>query len=167
MIDEDEEKTVKKGAHALEKFLNIDPAPLEKVEFESKPLVKHEEYDGKDSELEEQMEDIYLKAMSGYVTLEQLLEGVEPKYRARLAEVALGYLNTGLNAVSSKTKHKEHKDKLSVKAKTAPTAGKTTNIVFSGDRNEAIRMAKRALEQADENEPIDGEIVKQDDSDKE
>lgn len=164
IVDDSEEKPVKRGAHALEKFLNIEPAPMEKVKFESKPLVKHEEYDEKDAELEKQMQDIYDKAMSGYMTLEQLLDGVEPKYRARLAEVALGYLNAGLNAISGKTKHKEHKDKLLVKSKTPPAQGNTTNIVFTGDRNEAIRLAKKAMQQAEDSTAIEGEVVEKNDN---
>jgi len=161
MIEDDEleEKPVKKGAHALERFLNIDPTPIQKIEMEDKPLVAHEEYDEKDEELEREIQEVYRKAMSGYMTLEEILHGVEPKYRARMAEVALGYLNTGLNALNSKTKHKEHKDKLSVKQKQS-TKG-ATNIVFTGDRNEAIRMARKAMEQA---EPIDAEVVEDNDN---
>lgn len=160
--DEIEDVPVKRGGHALEKFLNIQPTPMEKVEAESKPLVKHDEYDKKDEELEEQIQDVYQKAMSGYLTLEQILADVEPKYRARLAEVALAYLNTSLNAVNSKAKHKEHKDKINIKQRAGDGGNKTTNIVFSGDRNEALRMAKRAMEQS---EAIDGEVLEKDDTD--
>lgn len=162
MIDDDdrEKKPSKKGANALEKFLNIEPTEMEKIEYEDKPLVKHEEYDSKDKELEEQIQEVYKRAMSGYLSLEAILEGTEPKYRARLAEVALAYLNTGLNAINSKAKQKEHKDKLSVKEK-APS-GQTTNYVFTGDRNDAIKMARKMKEQE---EPIDAEVIQKDESD--
>ncbi len=164
MIDDDYEndsKPVKKGAHALEEFLNIKPLQVEKLEYEGREIIPHEDYDPKDKELEEQIEEIFEKAMGGYINLEALLDGVEPKYRARLAEVALAYLNTGLNAVNSKAKQKEHKDKLTVKEKTSTKgANNTTNYVFTGDRNEAVRLAKKMKEQET---PIDGEVLNSDD----
>lgn len=167
MIDDDEKesKPVKRGAHALEEFLNITPLEIEKLEYQGKPLKRHEDYDPKDEELEEQIEEIFKKAMSGYINLEALLDGVEPKYRARLAEVALAYLNTGLNAVNSKAKQKENKDKMLAKAQSASKGVKnTTNYVFTGDRNEAVRLAKRLQEQET---PIEGEVLKENDDDRE
>lgn len=167
MIDDDEKdsKPVKRGAHALEEFLNIEPLEIEKIQYEGKELKPHEDYDDKDGELEEQMELIFKKAMSGYLNLDAILDGVEPKYRARLAEVALAYLNTSLNAVNSKAKQKETKDKILAKEKTAPAGGKnTTNYVFTGDRNEAVRLAKRLREQET---PIEGEVLNNDNNDAE
>lgn len=163
MIEEDEDSnSAKKGPNALEKFLNIESTPMERIQFEKQDLVKHGDYDPKDEELEKQIQDIYEKSMTGYISLEEILLSVEPKYRARLAEVALGYLNTGLSAINSKTKHKEHKDKISAKTQAPTTGNKTTNIVFAGDRNEAIRLAKKAIQ---EENAIDAEIVEENDSD--
>lgn len=165
MFDDDDDKMPpKRGGNALEEFLNIDPAPAEKIEYPVKAPSKHETYDHKDEELEEDMQKIFQKAMTGYSSLEEIMLSVEPKYRARLAEVALGYLNAGLNAVNSKTKHKEHKDKLASKVSKngTPNTVNNTQIVFSGDTNEAIRMAKNALKNA---ETIEGEVHQVKDSD--
>lgn len=167
MIDDDEKdsKPVKRGAHALEEFLNITPLEVEKLQYKGKPLKRHEDYDPKDQELEEQIEEIFKKAMSGYINLEAILDGVEPKYRARLAEVALAYLNTSLNAVNSKAKQKETKDKILAKVQSASKGAKsTTNYVFTGDRNEAVRIAKRLQQQET---PIEGEVLNTDDDDRE
>lgn len=153
--DEFDEKPEPKKGHALERFLNIRPTEIEKPEYEEKELTEYEEYDNKDSEIEEQVQEIFHKAMNGYISLEALLDGVEPKYRARLAEVALQYLRTGLDAANSKAKQKESIDKLKVK-QTKESGGTTNNIVFTGDRNDFLKRMREDMQ--DEN-AIDGEVI--------
>lgn len=154
----DERPEPKKGSgHALEEFLNIRPTEIQKVEYEGKELQRHDSYDDKDSEIEEQVEQIFKKAMSGYLNLESVLDGVEPKYRARLAEVALQYLKTGLDAANSKAKQKDSIEKVKAKERALDAGGKTTNnIIFSGDRNDFLRQMREVMKKSD---AIEGEVV--------
>lgn len=145
-----------KREHALEKFLNIEPTPIEKVKYDAEPLTKHEGYDKKDSEIEKQMQEVFIQSMEGYRNLENLLDAIEPKYRARMAEVALQYLKTSLDAANSKGKLKEGKDKLDLRQALSANKGgnNTTNVILSANRNELLRELRK-ISLPD----IDGEIV--------
>lgn len=163
--DEDEDSGVKevsyKKEHALEKFLNIEPTEVDKVYYEKKPLTKVEGYDTKDVEIEEQVQEIFNESMQGYRTLESFLDAIEPKYRARMAEVALQYLKTGLDAANSKAKQKENKDKIDLKQLISNNTGSknTTNVIVTADRNEFLRELRNMA-----NSPVDGEIVEKNES---
>jgi hypothetical protein len=157
--DDKDKDIVYKREHALEKFLDIEPTELEKIEYE-KPLKRLEDYDDKDAEIEEQAHEIFNEAMKGYHNLEQFLQAIEPKYRARMAEVALQYLKTGLDAANAKAKQKETKDKLTLREMIAQNSGQktgnTTNILVSADRNEFLRELKKM---AKEEDVVDGEVI--------
>lgn len=150
-------KVKEKRGHALEKFFNV---PEESTEMErvvvSYPLKKSNEYDDKDAEIEKELHNVFEKAMEGYESLSEILDNVEPKYRARIAEVAATYLNTALNASTKRAGQKESIQKLKQKQqeidKKASGSKTTNNIVFNGDRNEFLKFLRGDSE---EREPID------------
>lgn len=157
--ESDEIDSNKKG-HALEKFLDIPPTVMEKEEYNNNPLKKHEDYDDKDAEIEKQFEEIFNKSMTGYLNLEGVLDSVEPKYRSRLAEVALQYLKNSLDAANSKAKQKESLDKIKIKQESISPESKNNNIVFKGDRNDLLKQMTKMMKEGQE--PIDAEIVEKD-----
>lgn len=150
-------KVKEKRGHALEKFFNV---PEESTEMErvlvSYPLKKSGDYDDKDSEIEKEFHDVFRRAMEGYESLSDILDKVEPKYRARIAEVAATYLNTALNASTKRAGQKESIHKIKQKQqeidKKASGSRTTNNIVFNGDRNEFLKFLRGDKE---EREPID------------
>ena len=147
MTDSDSKKTIErsKGSHALEEWLDIEEGTteMERIRYDS-PLKKSDRYDLKDQEIEEQAHDIFKEAMSGYQSLESLLSNIEPKYRARMAEVALGYLKTALDASNSKQSQKDSIEKLKLQKEKIDKGGSggKTNIIGVGDRNDMLKMLK-------------------------
>jgi len=153
------EKTEKKiiTTHPLEDFFNMESGTTEIVKHERRTEIsKPEEYDNKDSEIETDFQEIYDKAISGYENLTEQTEDIEPRYVARVAEVALQHLNTALSAAALKSKLKEHKDKLELK-KTIGDGGKGNTIVV--DRNELLKAIKEGMRPIPkpEEKVIDGE----------
>jgi len=135
--------TTKTINHPAEKFLGIEPGTTV-VEYEEKPptvLVKLDEYDDKDTEIEDQFQVVYDKAMEAFDDQSAEAEMVEGKYKARNAEVAVQYLNAALNAVKEKSDLKRHKDKLTVDMKKADTPNNQTNNLIV-DRNDLIRLIR-------------------------
>jgi hypothetical protein len=152
MTDEEDTKgqtdvEIKKSAHALEEWLDIEEGTTEqeKVKYNF-PTKQSEHYDPKDREIERQAHEVFEEAMSGYKSLDQIIENMEPKYRARMAEVALQYLKTALDATDHKSKQKESIEKLSIQKekvqKTSSSGNNTT--VYVGDRNDILKQIRRA-----------------------
>jgi len=168
--DESEEdyknvETTKK-AHALEKWLNLEEesTEVEKVTYNF-PRKESKHYDSKDREIEEQAHKIFEEAMSGYLSLESLLSSIEPKYRARMAEVALAYLNTALDATDTKNKQKESLEKLKLqKEKLLRGSDKSDSTVFvTADRNKLLKELRKEYDKR--NGVIDINSDDSDDSD--
>lgn len=144
--------------HPLEEFFNIEPASTEVVKYQRKTeLTPYQEFDEKDTELEETYQEIYDAAMTGYDNLQEMIDTADTKFAARLGEVSVQHLNVALAAASKRANLKENKDKLLVRAKTAGAKGNTTNnIVLVEDRNELLR---RLMGTANEDNVIEGQIV--------
>lgn len=144
--------------HPLEEFFNIEPSSTEVVKYQRKTeLTPYQEFDEKDTELEETYQEIYDAAMTGYDNLQEMIDTADTKFAARLGEVSVQHLNVALAAASKRANLKENKDKLIARAKTAGTKGgnTTNNIVLVEDRNELLR---RLMSNSDEN-VIEGQIV--------
>lgn len=149
------EKIEKLVSHPLEEFLNIEPMSTEVVRYERKTeLNKYEEYDAKDTELEETYQEILDAAMTGYDALKEVAETADTKFMARLAEVQVQHLNVALAAAGKKTQLKQDKDRQKAKAAAGP-AGKQTNNIIVMDRNEMLRR----LMGEGETDPIDVDVV--------
>lgn len=132
--------TIETKEHPLEKLLNLPIGSTEVVVVEHKTeLVKHEDYDIKDAEIEEDYQQIYDKAISGHELLEEQIESSEGKYAARIGEVSAQHLSIALNAAAAKAKLKEHKDKIKAREKTTgPKVQNNTVVVTS--TTELVRM---------------------------
>lgn len=162
MTDDDNDKDYKKvetekKAHALEKWLNLEEGSTEvdRVKYDF-PMEKSDRYDPKDREIEEQAHEVFKEAMGGYHTLDSLLQEIEPKYRARMAEVALAYLNTALSATETKNKQKESLEKLRLQKEKILKDGENKSsrkIFVTADRNKLLKELRK--DQDDEDGIID------------
>lgn len=128
----------------LEDVFDIDPGTtMEEVKIPiDEPAIIPDVYDSKDAEIEKQLQEIYLSAMSQFDAQSTGIRNVEGRYKARNGEVAIQALNTALQAVRAKADIKLGKEKLSSKER-----GKVPNTVnqnlIVADRNELLKiMAK-------------------------
>lgn len=151
----DAQEIIETKEHPLEEFFDIDPGTTEVVSYEQKTeLVKAEEYDDKDGEIEQNFQDIYDKALSAYDNMQEQIDDIDPRYVARIQEVANQLLNTAASVATSKLKLKEHKDKLALaKNKISPGNSGNKNQPIIIDTNELIRQLK--AQSASTQEPID------------
>jgi len=151
------EKTIE---HPMETVLDI-PQGTTIVEYkESLPaeLVKHQEYDEKDVEIEEQFQEVYSKAMDAFDDQQEVTETVEGKYVARNAEVAVQFLNAALNAAKEKSNLKMHKDKLGTATGENGKGPHTVNNNLIVDRNDLLKAVLEGgppQQGVSTNEPID------------
>lgn len=108
-------------------------------------LVEANEYDTKDNEIEEQIQEVYDSAMSAFETQMDEAELVEGKYKARNGEVAVQFLNAALTAIKEKSGLKQHKDKVAVtKGKLGPA--KVENNIIVADRNDILRNIMKGMD---------------------
>lgn len=145
-------------SHPMEEVLDIEPETTlaTKIERET-DLVPAVEFDEKDSEIEEQMQEVYDSAMGAFEQQMEEAELVEGKYKARNGEVAVQFLNAALNAVKEKSGLKQHKDKLAVaKGKLGPN--KVENNIIVADRNDILRN----IINGDVDEPEEPKLVNPD-----
>ena len=91
-----------------------------------------------DKEINQKIDTIYGEAMTAYQNQTAFVEILEPRYAARNAEVAAGYLNTALNAVALRAKVKNERKKSA--GGFVPYANQTTNNVVVADRNQLLKM---------------------------
>ena len=75
-------------------------------------LVVSQVYDDKDTEIEEQYQEVFDKAMDAFDDIQNDMEGIEGKFKARNNEVGVAFLNAALSAAKEKSRMKEHKDKI-------------------------------------------------------
>ncbi len=133
-------ETEKVISHPMEEIFEIEEhstiVPYREVKTE---LVPYEPFDEKDKELEEQLQDLYDIALEAFEEQQSDSDTIEPKFRARNAEVAVQYLKTALEAVQTKTNLKQHKDKITIKRE---TGGTVNNNVILTDRNAIIRALR-------------------------
>lgn len=129
--------------HPLEEFFNIEPSSTEIVKHVRKTeLTPYEDFDNKDTEIEETYQEIYDAAMTGYDELRDLIDTADTKFAARLAEVSVQHLNVALAAASKRAHLKENKDKLLTRVRTASAGkgGTTNNIVVVANRNDVLKQ---------------------------
>jgi len=139
--------------HPLEEFFDIDPGTTEVVSYEQKTeLVKAEEYDQKDDEIEQNFQDIYDKSISAYQNMQEQMDDIDPRYMARVQEVANQLLNTATAAAALKLKLKEHKDKLMIAKNKLGGAAKTNQPIII-DTNALIEQLK--AQSLNKSDPID------------
>jgi len=138
----DFDDTEKEITHPLEKALGIESGTTVTTQQTVVPgeIVVPVDYDDKDSEIEEQLQEIYEMALEEFEN--QSGRVVEGRFAARNGEVASMFLNAALNAVKEKASIKAHKDKLTTKAvPKSLTQNLTQNVV--ADRNDLIDMMNK------------------------
>ena len=147
--------TEREISHPLEEVFDLEEnttvVPYKEVKTD---LVKHEPFDPKDKELEEQLQVVYDAALEAFENQQEDADTIEPRFKARNAEVAVQYLKTALEAVHEKSMLKQHKDKVVIRDK---TGGTVNNNVVLTDRNELLRLL-RGKEEKPVNTVVDGEF---------
>lgn len=124
--------------HPLEDVFDIEPGTTLITRQEQKTeLVEVAEYDEKDTEIEESIQEVYDKAMSGYERIQDECEDIEGRYLPRMMEVGVQHLKMALDAAEAKQRMKELKDKLNSKSKSAGPKTVNNNLVIS--REELLR----------------------------
>jgi hypothetical protein len=138
--------------HPLEKAFNIEPGTtLVPQVVRSTELTTIETYDEKDSEIETQFQEVYDAAMGAFEGQFQEADLVEGKYKARVGEVAVQFLNTALQAAQNKSLLKQHKDKIAEATKKNSTPNTVNNNLIVADRNEIL---KKLMGDKDNNEVV-------------
>jgi translation elongation factor EF-1beta len=138
MSDNEYTKTI---AHPMEDMLDIEAGTtnVPAVPPRESQLTVVDEYDEKDQEIEEQLQEIFDTAMDAYEQQALDIESIEPKYRARNQEVAVQYLNTALSAVKEKSNTKMAKDKMKTKEVAAGPKTLNQNVIVA-DRNDLLKQ---------------------------
>lgn len=118
--------------HPLEDVFDIEPGTTLVTRAEQHTdLVVPVDYDEKDTEIEESIQEVYDKAMSGYERIQDECEDIEGRYLPRMMEVGVQHLKMALDAAEAKQRMKELKDKLSAKTKTVGPKTVNNNLVIS------------------------------------
>lgn len=124
--------------HPLEDVFDIEPGTtLVTREEQHTDLLVPVDYDEKDTEIEESIQEVYDKAMSGYERIQDECEDIEGRYLPRMMEVGVQHLKMALDAAEAKQRMKELKDKLSAKTKNVGPKTVNNNLVIS--REELLR----------------------------
>lgn len=128
--------------HPLEDVLDIEPGTtlVEYTEALPAEVVQMPNYDAKDGEIEDKLEEIYTVAMGQVEVIGDEMERVEGRFKARIGEVTATMLNVALGAVREKSILKQHKDKLPASTASATAPHTVNNNLIVADRNELLRM---------------------------
>lgn len=155
--------TEKLISHPLEKVFDIEEGSTAVLAPESRDtqLVEAPTYDRKDTEIEENFQEIYDKAMDAFDDMQTAVEGVEGKYKARASEVSVQMLNAALNAAKEKARLKEHKDNLKLKSggggSVPPGSTINNNTLINVSTSDVIRQLANAKS------PVQNQIEEDDD----
>lgn len=144
--------------HPLEEVFDIERGTtmVPKTIVQS-DVVPYEPYDEKEEEIDEQYQNIHDLALTAFEEQSEEAEVVDPKYKARNAEVAVQYLNTALNAVNAKAALKTSRDKLEISRARVGTEAAGTAAQM--DRNEILRMFAEQNKQEKEVNTYDAEDI--------
>lgn len=127
------------GTDVLEDVFGIEPNTTlkEVITFEEAqtPIARGDDYDDKDDEIDNQFQEVYDKALTAFEYQMERADStdIEPKYIARMHEVAAQYLNTALSAAKEKANLKTAKDKIVKKTKVGGQVTNNTLVVSHAD----------------------------------
>lgn len=137
--------------HPLEAVFEMEPGTtLMPQTVRTTEIVVADTYDEKDTEIEGQFQEVYDAAMGGFESQFQEVDTVEGKYKARIGEIAVQFLNAALAAANSKASLKSHKDKLSHDIKGAPKT--VNNNLIIGSQAEMLERLDAMMGKKDEAE---------------
>jgi hypothetical protein len=127
--------------HPFEEILDITPHSTltEFREIVVDTPVEMPNYDQKDDEIEQKIEEVYALALGTVSLLSDSIDTVEGRYKASLAEQASANLGIALGAIKEKRLLKEHKDKLHSSRSKGPAPGNITNNII-GSRNDILQL---------------------------
>lgn len=127
--------------HPMELVLDIETGStlVEYKEVVPTEVAVMVNYDTKDKEIEQQFDEVYNVAMSSVVQIQDEMDRVEGKFKARIGEVTATMLNVALTAARDKANLKAHKDK-NQPVSSAGGGTVTNNNLIVADRNEILRM---------------------------
>lgn len=122
--------------HPLESAMGISPGStvIQTVEH-SVEKVETELFDEKDESNENELDSIIEQSLDVFELFKDEIETSEDRFKARMGEVGLSYLNLAREAIKDKMALKAHKEKLLNKAK----PGKTVNNLIVADRNSLLK----------------------------
>ncbi len=143
-------------AHPLEEAFGIESGTTLTTHIErTTELVEAPEYDAKDTEIEDQFQEVYDAAMAAFGDQIAEAEVVEGRYKARNMEVGVQLLNAALSAAKEKSHQKQSKDKNTIELKKAQgKGGLTQNNVFVGSHAELMKEVLNKSQKA----PIEHEL---------
>lgn len=143
----------------LEDVFDLTPCTTTKdiMVVDQQPIIRPSDYDDKDGEIDEQFQEVYDKAMSAFEYQMERADStdVEPKYVARMHEVAAGYLGTALAAAKEKAAIKSNKDKITATVKKA--AALTQNNTMIVTHSSLLDMLSKEYGEA--GKVIEGEVL--------
>jgi autotransporter translocation and assembly factor TamB len=139
--------------HPLEEVFDIESGTtLMPQVTRSTELVVADQYDDKDTEIEQQFQEVYDAGMSAFEQQFSEADMVEGKYKARAGEVAVQFLNTALAAAQAKSNLKMHKDKITATAlKNSKPNTVNNNLVVATQAEILRRLMGRSN---DDEEPV-------------
>ena len=133
-------------ANPLDELFNTAPTVVDEKEYEAvtegelaelAEVPQPPEKDTEDVEIDKKIDTVYDAALDAFNQQTAYTEIIEPRYAARNAEVAAGYLTIALNAAATRARTKSDRKR---QAAFVPYAGKTQNNVVVASREEIMRL---------------------------
>lgn len=92
----------------VDEYISLPEGMLQDAEAEARASAEQlpPEKDAEDIEIDGKIDQVYDAAIDAFQTQTAYMEVIEPRYAARNAEVAAGYLTIALNAATAKAKVK-------------------------------------------------------------
>jgi ABC-type Na+ efflux pump permease subunit len=154
------EKTEKTIEHPLEDFFGIEEGTTNVPTIQrTTELVEATVYDDKDTEVDEQFQEVYDIALEAFEAQAEEAELVEGKYRARNHEIAAQYLTIALNAANSKGTLKGNRDKNRINelklAQSQKGPIESKDGMITGNRNDIMKALMEAKVLSEQKKPID------------
>lgn len=124
--------------HPAEQIFDLEPGStiVDQVVTTSAPTEQPIQYDDKDQEINDQLQQVFDAAFGAFEAQRLATEGMNPQFQNRALEVASTFLNTALAAVNSKSQFKQAKDKI---VKPSGNVNNTTNNLIM-DRDDMLKM---------------------------
>ena len=134
-------KSEKQEDHPLEVIFDIESGTtiVEYKEVVPDEVIPMPNYDAKDDEIEEKLEEIYAVAMANVAEIGDEMGKVEGRFKARIGEVSATMLTVALGAVREKASLKAHKDKM-YGGRVAGPGTVNNNLNITADRNEILKV---------------------------
>ena len=114
-----------------------------------------------DLAIDKKLEQVHAAAMDAFSAQQEIIDGIDPRYAARNAEVAAQYLNIALNSINGRVDAKFKRNKIRIASKEAVAAaakGQGGGTILVADRNAILRALGGGQEPQHEKE-VKGEVL--------